>query len=223
MSIEMHQKKTQDEAEVAKFCYISKILGDMKGFNPHTYVWPPSFDPSFLYAAWYGSPLYFNHPHVVQAAAFTAAAAAAAAAVAATSDCYEPPSCKRRKTGNSFSDAMGEQDEVTRVYSRRGPVTFRPYSDVESGMRRGYRKNTHGTGGDWDGRTPGAKRKVGSTREAKARVGSGREKAAQANVADDEDNGRTTIGNLFPEILEMIFGNLDIRSKGRAARVSIAT
>ena len=230
----MHQtlgrKKIQDEAETAKFRYISKILGDMNGFNSHTYVWPPSFDTTFLYAAWYGSPVYFNHPHIVQAAAFTAAAAAAAAAAApATSDCYDPPSTKRRKMGNSFSDPLVDQDEVTRVFSRRGPVTFRPYSDdlIESGMRsivlRGYRKNTHGTGGDWDGKTPGTKRKVGSTKEAKAKVGSGREKTSQANVADDEDNGKTTIGNLFPEILEMIFGNLDIRSKGRAARVSIAT
>ena len=230
----MHQtssvKKRQDEADAAKFRYISKILSDMNGFNSHSHVWPAGFDPTYHHATWYGSPIYYNHPHLVHAA-FTAASAAAAAAAAAataaaTADCYEPPRCKRRKMTNPVSDPI-DPDEMTRVSSRRGPVTFRPYSDdlIEPGMRsiglRGYRKGRHGMGGDGDGRTPGAKRKLGIGRETKATVGRDRELTAQSNVDDDSDNDKTTIGNLFPEILEMIFGQLDIRTKGRAARVSM--
>ena len=160
-------------------------------------------------------------------AACTAAAAAAAAATATSNaDCYEPPRCKRKKMMNPVSDPM-DADEMTRVFSRRGPVTFRPYSDdlIEPGMRsiglRGYRKGRHGMGGDGDGRTPGAKRKLGIGRETKATVGRDRELTAQSSIDDDGDNDKTTIGNLFPEILEMIFGYLDIRGKGRAARVSM--
>ena len=222
----MHQtlsvKKGQDETDAAKFSYISKILSDMNGFNSHPHVWPAGFDQTYHHATWYGSPIYYNHPHLVHAAFAAAAAAAAAAATAASPDCYEPPRCKRRKMANPVSDPI-DADEMTRVFSRRGPVTFRPYSDdlIEPGMStiglRGYRKGRHGVGGE--GRTQGAKRKLGSGRESKATVGRDSEMMSQSNIDDDRDNDKTTIGNLFPEILEMIFGHLDIRSKGRAARV----
>ena len=116
-------------------------------------------------------------------------------------DFCDPPRPKRRKT-NELSDSNTTSLGMLR---NRGHVTFKPYSDdIESGC---------GCSSDNDHRRFLFLQLQPNQRRLKA--GQVRERLLEKKTAE-----KTTIGNIFPEVLAIIFQYLDVQSKGRAARVS---
>eukprot|EP00096_Caligus_rogercresseyi_P013859 TRINITY_DN6457_c0_g1_i1.p1 TRINITY_DN6457_c0_g1~~TRINITY_DN6457_c0_g1_i1.p1 ORF type:complete len:539 (-),score=131.84 TRINITY_DN6457_c0_g1_i1:255-1721(-) len=116
---------------------------------------------------------------------------------------YLGPSSKRRKLEKT-------EELLLNTRLRRGPVTFRPYSDslvnastaLESRPERyRTRKSTHHRGDQSPSRREG-----------------GEQGSSTRSERSQEDSG-TTVGHLFPEVLTLIFEYLDIQSKGRVARV----
>lgn len=120
--------------------------------------------------------------------------------------------------------------EETRLLAKRGPVTFKPYSDNlplrEPALQIGGRRS------EKNGALPTKKRKFGQrsglvlaegdegfSRGESEKVT--RERVDKKKTLEKKNELRaTTVDNLFPEILTNIFEYLDVQSKGRAARVS---
>lgn len=160
---------------------------------------------------WYhGFTTFYHHQHQILARDFC-----------------DPPRPKRRKT-NELSDSNTTSLGMLR---NRGHVTFKPYSDdIESGCgcssdndhrrflflqlqpnqkRKKPRENDQsGSGANEDNRNSNVRRRL--------KAGQVRERLLEKKTVE-----KTTIGNIFPEVLAIIFQYLDVQSKGRAARVSI--
>lgn len=131
-----------------------------------------------------------------------------AAAAAAAYD-PQPPRVKRRK--------IEVEESTTRLFDGKrngrssGVVTFKPYSDIRldsslnsSGLRTGRElqlplKRRHGHDG-------------------LSHIPTQKGSVVKNTQVIQPDRG-CTIGNLFPEILSMIFEYLDVQSKGRVAQV----
>jgi len=114
---------------------------------------------------------------------------------------YEPYP-KRRKLDKAANYRPVEYCEQEYELSHRdstqmvkGHVTFRPYTDIQQQM------------------TQQTNRQTNKKRYNKA------DHREKARVRDREPQEGTTIDNLFPEILCLMFEKLDIQSKGRAAQV----
>ncbi len=168
------------------------------------------------------------------------AAAAAAAAVSARD--YEASRPKRRKLDPSLppsagaaaaSAAAASDAPTTRLLRSRGHVTFKPYSDdlesggccsfsVDDGNAISQRKRKLGQAGGSSGENGeviaasyGSGEAAGLRRRRLVEARERKRKAAEAAT-------ETTVRDLFPEIMAKIFSYLDVKSKGRAARVSTA-
>ena len=207
---------------------------------------PHLMDHAALFGAWYGYNFYpaavAAYPHMVNAAIN--------AALAAVAECEQQPRCKKRKlssgaaaaaassssSAGAASGASADPDSLAthvQLSTSRGVVTFRPYDDhnkpglIQSGMI-GYRNCHWAANGEETGRTT-LKRKHGSYsgKEAKSSGDARRDLMGRQMIRGaagervEADSGRTTVNSLLPEILEMIFRHLDIKSKGRAAKVSM--
>ena len=118
--------------------------------------------------------------------------------------------------------------EETRLLAKRGPVTFKPYSDnrplreptLQIGGRRAEksslpqkRKLGQKTG------PASAEGEEGFSRGESQKVTRG-ERVDKKTMEKKSELRATTVENLFPEILTNIFEYLDVQSKGRVARVS---
>ncbi len=154
------------------------------------------------------------------------------AAIAAASMQYDnPPRAKRRKLEAAAAVSTSSASEVKDVIvtstntrltpsyeSRRGSVTFKPYSDIRldsslqrlsgRGEARQPLKRRHGDNFNPDQNYADSIRK---------RLMYGPGVGNNTQVVQQEVG--CTIGNLFPEILSMIFEYLDVQSKGRVAQV----
>lgn len=129
-----------------------------------------------------------------------------------------PAVAKRRKTTTNSSLAQ-QQDfvESANLLSKRGPVTFKPYTDDARSARLGN-ASCSGRGHRVDGCRP-LKRKLGQSAPiVYSRNGETKKKLVLGEEEQDRA-GCTTVDNLFPEVLTDIFKYLDVTSKGRAARV----
>ena len=123
---------------------------------------------------------------------------------------FEPPRPKRRKVEN-----LPLENTSTRLYgTQRGRVTFKPYSDIslDSSMCQG------GSRPRGDCQLAGLKRRHDGLHNLPPHC-TQRSTTHSHTVVIQPDLG-CTIGNLFPEILSMIFEYLDVQSKGRVAQVS---
>lgn len=101
-------------------------------------------------------------------------------------------------------------DSASRVRAQN--VSYRPYSDLSlprQGLPCGQKKNHGGPGGL---KKCGSYIKPGELGSVKPGRGS---RGSEVEVIQDG----TTVDNLFPEILCLIFEKLDLQSKGRAAQV----
>ena len=120
---------------------------------------------------------------------------------------YEPPRPKRRKVEN-----LDQESCTTRLHHEkrgRNGVTFKPYSDIRldsSSYSKGLRTR--------ELQLP-LKRKHDGLSHIPTNKGS----VVKNTHVIQPDRG-CTIGNLFPEILSMIFEYLDVQSKGRVAQVN---
>lgn len=122
---------------------------------------------------------------------------------AASASNYERPHKRRKVEGTSNSGQP--QESTTHLWSdRRRSINFKPYSGLESVPNHPRQSQL-----------PLKRRNDGLPavpNYTKGSVGSSRTHVIQP------DRG-CTIGNLFPEILSMIFEYLDTQSKGRVAQV----
>ena len=114
----------------------------------------------------------------------------------------EPPPAKRQRLldnagygATATLDLVNRDENTTSIsdistldHRRKGPVTFRPYSDIRPAAKRRWAP----PGGEV---TPGGGGVVTPT------------------------GGTTTVYNLYPEILCIVFSHLDVAAKGRAAQV----
>ena len=114
---------------------------------------------------------------------------------------YEPRN-KRRKI-ESTASGQPQESTVTHLWSDRRRNIFKPYSGLESATHPRINQQP------LKRRTDGLPAIPNYT---KGSVGSSRTHVIQP------DRG-CTIGNLFPEILSIIFEYLDTQSKGRVAQV----
>ena len=129
---------------------------------------------------------------------------------------FAEPFPKRRKLdkANSYSNRSQEQeftevvashrDSAKRVKSHQCSVTYRPYISDLNNVVPAQKKNAS------------CKRTRKSSENSGLGLRSHRAKS-EADLKDQRDG--TTIDNLFPEILCLIFEKLDLQSKGRAAQV----
>ena len=126
---------------------------------------------------------------------------------------FAEPFPKRRKLdkANSYSNRTSEQvtevvashrDSAKRVKSHQCSVTYRPYISDLNNVVPAQKK-------------PNCKRTLKSSENSGLGLRSHRAKSE----ADLKERDGTTIDNLFPEILCLIFEKLDLQSKGRAAQV----
>ena len=127
---------------------------------------------------------------------------------------FAEPFPKRRKLdkANSYNRSAAEQvtevvashrDSAKRVKSHQCSVTYRPYiSDLSSVVPTSNKKAS-------------CKRAGSKSSENSLGLRSCRAKSEELKELKDG----TTIDNLFPEILCLIFEKLDLQSKGRAAQV----
>lgn len=135
-------------------------------------------------------------------ASVAAVAAYEPLAVAVTAGPQRASSVKRRKV-----ESPVEATTNTRLLvDRRGRVTFKPYSDIRLDSCSSSQAG---------GECQPLKRKLGQPLHSP--LHSKGTKCKKAAVVQP-DRG-CTIGNLFPEILSMIFEYLDVQSKGRVAQV----
>jgi hypothetical protein len=193
----------------------------------------PVFDPAMFHAWFYGCYAHPQFLHAVYSASHAAAVAAHAAALAASASDYDQqPRSKRRKLpygSANASTASGGGDNLDYTMLRRGDVTFKPYSDdldKQGRPRKGPRGATTSVSGYQLPQKRCHKesnRSTGISNLRRFRMGDGNEMRTMSEMEDEETerHSRTTVGNLFPEILEMILCQLDVKSKGRAARVSV--
>ena len=163
-------------------------------------------------SCWYHGLTSFYHHQL----AMTMAAAAAAVEA-------RPSAAKRRKLEVSASSSTSSD----RLLSRRGPVTFRPYSDNLSANSEGDLDQRQRISDCDDGSRP-QKRKHGTAGLAVGSSGCcSRDRANGRGMQNQSRKGErrtevdegATVKSLFPEILEVIFKHLDVQSRGRAARV----
>lgn len=122
----------------------------------------------------------------------------------------QPPRAKRRKVEVTASTPMTSESTTTRLlFDRRGRVTFKPYSDI----RLDSSLSNH------VGECQPLKRRLGEGPHTSG-LNQGQHKGQASKKAQiiQPDRG-CTIGNLFPEVLSMIFEYLDVQSKGRVAQV----
>ena len=160
---------------------------------------PASYSLDFLH--WYGLQNYYN----LMAASLVPAAN------------LQDRTLRKRKA-NSPNEVVSQQHgaavlsgDSTRLFDRRGKVTFKPYNDIRLDsslstlpgehyhqIKRRHLDGLRGTNG-----LHGLKQ--GSSLSKKTQV-------------IQPDRG-CTIGNLFPEVLSIIFEYLDEQSKGRVAQV----
>ena len=160
---------------------------------------PASYSLEFLH--WYGLQNYYN----MMAASLVPAAN------------LQDRTLRKRKA-NSPNEVVSQQHgaavlsgDSTRLFDRRGKVTFKPYNDIRLDsslstlpgehyhqIKRRHLDGLRGTNG-----LHGLKQ--GSSLSKKTQV-------------IQPDRG-CTIGNLFPEVLSIIFEYLDEQSKGRVAQV----
>lgn len=144
---------------------------------------------------------------------------------------FEQPKAKRRKLDNcatgsnsSHLSASNSASEVTRL-KRRGQVTFKPYNDTSdhgSLLLHGRRRGSSVFGECPNELTRGGalKRKHGEAISVDPRRGeNSKDWAHNKKCQEAELLKGTTIGNLFPEILSNIFQYVDVKTKGRCARV----
>ena len=121
--------------------------------------------------------------------------------------------------------------EETRLLSKRGPVTFKPYSDnvplrepvLQIGGRRSGEKSLLPQKRKYGQRTGliSGEGQSGFSRGDSEKVTRERvDKKTLEKKKKKSELRATTVENLFPEILTNIFEYLDVQSKGRAARVS---
>jgi len=126
---------------------------------------------------------------------------------------FAEPFPKRRKLdkANSYNRSAAEQvtevvashrDSAKRVKSHQGSVTYRPYISDLSSVVPAQKKAS-------------SKRAGSKSSENSLGLRSCRAKSEELKELKDG----TTIDNLFPEILCLIFEKLDLQSKGRAAQV----
>ena len=120
---------------------------------------------------------------------------------------YEPYPKRRKvdKSNNYRQVAVAEpQDYELKHEKRTGKaahvVTFRPYSEVQQQHQQQQR--------------PTVKKRYSKSEAA-------REKCRTRHERSPEEG--TTVDNLFPEILCLIFEKLDVQSKGRAAQVTLCS
>ena len=120
---------------------------------------------------------------------------------------YEPYP-KRRKldksnnylTPESLAPCESELRETnTRVRSHN--VSYRPYSDLHHHHSTGVKQKS-------------SKKQLSGKSEVAVRA------RVQQELVSQQQTGGTTIDDLFPEILCLIFEQLDLQSKGRAAQVT---
>ncbi len=139
----------------------------------------------------------------------------------------EQPRAKRRKIEASPAEVQASNEPImasitnTRLNRSSRGVTFKPYSDIRlDNPNLRHCTSLHGTRGERP--LQGLKRRFDER-------GSGGHGVKSVDFANNLQNvvkgqkahgNRSTIGNLFPEILSMIFEYLDVQSKGRAAQVS---
>ena len=118
---------------------------------------------------------------------------------------YERPPHKRRKVEGPSASIGQPKESTTHLWTeRRRSINFKPYSGLESVHNHSRQSQL-----------PLKRRNDGLPaipNYTKGSVGSSRTPVIQP------DRG-CTIGNLFPEILSMIFEYLDTQSKGRVAQV----
>ena len=125
-------------------------------------------------------------------------------------------------------DKSNESPSSSALLRSRGRVTFKPYSDdIESGGSENFdrrrrllrlqpqKRKSQGKSGQlgdrgfYDNCDYDVDDRVGQVKKLKLETSS-----------DKTLDNRKTVGNLFPELLTMIFEFLDVQSKGRVARVS---
>ena len=114
---------------------------------------------------------------------------------------YAEPYPKRRKLDKTpvYQEqelTVGHRDSERRVKSHSVP--YRPY--ISSELTRVEKKPTNSKKSSKSHESPSLRTRAKSEEE-------------------QERDGRTTIDNLFPEILCLVFEALDLQSKGRAAQV----
>jgi hypothetical protein len=189
-----------------------------------THCWSPLSVAAIDMAVcgWYG----LNYYSVL--AADVAAMAAVHSAAAANYDQQQQPatrSSRKRKVdipSSSCCTTTSKESTTTRLqlFDRRGRVTFKPYSDIRLDSSLKSRARDCLLGG------PPLKKRQGDflrTVPGCSNFGFGRQKGLSGVLAKtqiiQQDRTDCTIGNLFPEILSIIFEYLDIQSKGRVAQV----
>lgn len=118
---------------------------------------------------------------------------------------YEPyPKRRKLEKSNNYRpvDYIDQDYDYDSTLLVKGHVTFRPYSEIQAASLASLANLQ-------------TSRHENKKRYHKAEH---REKARRGVDKETRDEG-TTIDNLFPEILCLIFEKLDIQSKGRAAQV----
>ena len=181
--------------------------------------------------SWYGftNQLYAHHLAALEFGTAVAMAAGASGSVAPL------PRAKRRKLDplNCGQSGVASQAEITRL-KKRGHVTFKPYNTDDNSAcdnplfplhlrGRPYASIYGGSGSGFDGesRRRPLKRKHGQSNcSNNVMLQEDFESLERARAEAEVEQGKTKVGNLFPEILTTIFLYLDVKSKGRCARVS---
>lgn len=142
----------------------------------------------------------------------------------------------------SFMSSTSIEHQYQRS-SIQGATLFRPHCDLTSSAKRGQKRRATAGGGHHSGENKRSRTAVshggggglfrGHNRSPNVKFAVGNQSAdgndlvrdscchadERSQVSADSEGSTTNIGHVFPELLSMIFEQLDVTSRGRAAQV----